>query len=152
MNFRNINILFFFIALLFISCSESNPTIPQEDHFEATGVILKSNNAILLKACKNEFAPEYDDMLNLALDEELVLDVSFTGDDCQELDPPDDIDKSLSFVITDGEKISAEISEQNRWQLKLKGLSIGTTTIEIQIVHAGHPDFKSPLISVTVTE
>ena len=46
---------FLFFAALFISCSDDNPVTPQEEHFEAVGMIIYDGQDKLM----DYFGPDY---------------------------------------------------------------------------------------------
>lgn len=147
---RSIYILFAFSLLLFVSgCDEDNPVEDQEDHFEAEGLLLK-NSGILIA---DIFQGVTDDTL-IAPEGAISdhMDVTFYNSGKQEINPPDDSDKELIWVIddTDVAEVWQHPGEEGGYEIHLRGLEEGETHIEFFISHNGHNDFRSGKFPVRV--
>ena len=151
------------VVFLTTSCdSDSNPISPEE-HIDAEGFILESNEIEVYR--EFEGAIIVND-LNLAVNGTLDLSVHFLDHDGDEIEHEDETgheegeDDELSFVISDISIISVEMEEHtddddgdeehHELGFELTGLSIGTTTFTLSLMHDGHADYTSLPISVTV--
>jgi len=58
----------------------------------------------------------------------------------------------LGWSVTDGSIAEVEQhSEDGKWNFHIKGKKLGTTAIEIKIMHGDHADFVSKPIPIEVT-
>jgi len=137
------------VILLFGACSEDDPVTPQEEHFEAIGVVLTTSGIQMVSILRGETS----DTLYAVVDEiSDHLEVKFYNEDEQVVDAPDDGEKTLSWEIADTDivEVHQDDGHDGEFEFHLKGLKPGTTTIELFIMHAGHADFRSGKIPVVV--
>lgn len=137
------------MLLLFTACSEDDPVTPQEEHFEAIGVVLTTSGIKMASILRGET----DDTLYAQVDDiSDHLEVQFYNEDEQIVEAPDDDDKTLSWEIGDMDilEVHQDDGHDGEFEFHLKGLSPGTTTLELFIMHAGHADFRSGKIPVMV--
>ncbi|MBI2420370.1 MAG: hypothetical protein HYV28_21120 [Ignavibacteriales bacterium] len=66
------------------------------------------------------------------------------------INAPASTDYKLGLVITDTSAVGYVQDSPTDWAFHLKGKKTGTTTIELQVQHAGHVDVKTPKFHVTV--
>lgn len=135
--------------LLFIACSEDDPVAPQEEHFDAIGVVLTTSGIEIVSILRGET----DDTLYAQVGEVSDhLEVKFYNEDEQTVDAPDDREKTLSWEIGDTEivEVHQDDGHDGEFEFHLKGLKPGATTLELFIMHAGHADFRSGKIPVVV--
>ena len=85
-------------VFIFPACSEDDPVTPQEEHFEAIGVVLSNSGIRIASILRGETA----DTLHVEVDElSDHIEVSFYDEDERIIDAPDDADKTLSWEIGD---------------------------------------------------
>jgi len=142
-------LLIVFTCGLLAACSEDDVTTPPEEHFEAIGVYL-SNSGIELASILRGVT---DDTLFVPLDSSTDhIDVQFYDEDENIIDGPEDSDKQLAWII--GNTALCEVwqhaGEEGGYDVHLRGLAEGLTTIEFLINHEGHSDFRSGNIPVRV--
>lgn len=152
--YSSIAVLLFSLSLLFVSCSdEDDPSEPQHEHFEAEGWIFEDaagRDYIVIYEGKfdnsgiaTEFIVPFDDMTD-------HFEIYFLDHDKDEINPPDDDDKKLGWVIGDESIVEVHRHDDEEWEFHLKGLKVGETDIEFQIVHNDHADVKTIKIPVKV--
>lgn len=139
-----------FISLFFYSCSENSPT-ENDDHYEASGLLLKQGNTIYMRIFEAKFDNNYNQSITLKTGQEsMVFSIVFLDEDGKELEEPTDPDKSFGWVIDDNTIVNLEYDMKNKWSFRLKGLKDGSTNLELRLNHHDHPDFKTPKIPVIV--
>jgi hypothetical protein len=62
-----------------------------------------------------------------------------------------DIEEGSTTGTTWGNAAIAETVPHDAWSFHVKGKTVGSTTLKIDLLHNGHSDFTTPLIPVTVT-
>ena len=158
----NIKQLFLFslITFLAVSCGDDHDH-DHEDHLDAEGFVLESNEMVVYRQFEGEVTI---DSLILAIDEIWDLSVHFLDHDGNEIehDDGDHGEDSLSFEIENSDIISIVVEdhedddghdhgdEHHELAFELVGVSSGTTTFTLSLMHEGHADFVSLPISVTV--
>ena len=152
--------LFIFLALISISCDDSHDHDHDEEHIDAEGFVLESDGVVVYRQFEGEVTI---DNLILAVNDTLDLSVHFLDHDGDEIEHEDEEDEEeeLSFSISDSNIISIEVEdhdndghdhgeEHHELAFELMGLSSGTTTFTLSLMHEGHADYVSLPISVTV--
>lgn len=149
------------VFALFVGCSEDedNPAGEDSEHAEAYGCVLIFGSDTLVTADTTAVTGG----LTVAVDDTLgPIEVWFLDEDGDlfrpehdDAGPLDHEEHELDIRIEDGTLATAslghEISEEFEWAFYLNGLSAGTTTLRVAILHEGHDDFTSALIPLTVT-
>lgn len=155
-------ILLFTIILLpvFTSCSdETDPVIPPSEHFEPEGWVVRDATTkpilvvwqgIIQTSWNSTSVPDTLYAPLNALSDHFT--VKFLDINKNIINPPTDADHQFSWLITDPSKLSIIQDSPADWAFHLKGLTIGTSTIELQVLHLGHVDVKTPKIPVIVRE
>ena len=77
-------------------------------------------------------------------------EIKFLDENEQEIDPPDDANKSFGWVIADQLVVEVYRHDNQEWEFHLNGLKVGETTIEFRVMHNDHYDFHTPNIPVSV--
>jgi hypothetical protein len=134
--------------LFFISCSD-DPVTPQEDHFEAEGMVFYQSGIKIAEI----FRGVTQDTLSIGASVEGPhTDIKFYNSNKVEIDPPDYTKQPLAWELAD--TIFAEIEqhagEEGSYEFHLVGKVAGITTVEFFIMHEGHADFRSGKIPVKV--
>ena len=160
--------VFIFAGLVAISCDDSS-TGPAEEHIDAEGMILESNETEMYREFEGEVVTNN---LTMAIGTTIDLSVHFLDHDGNEIEHEDEEhsdeegeEDELSFQISDSSVISAVAEEHEEGDgdddgdeehhelgFELTGLSVGTTTFTVSLMHDGHADYTSLPITVTITE
>jgi len=135
-------------------CEEADHDHDDEDiHTDAEGFVLESDGNEIYK----QFQGAVEGNLNLTVNQMLELSVHFLDDDENEIEYHGDDEDGLDFEIVDMNVISIELEEHDDHDhgdhglgFELTGLSSGTTTFTLSLMHNGHSDFMSLPITVTV--
>jgi len=147
--------VFIFAGLVAISCDDSS-TGPTEEHIDAEGMILESNETEMYREFEGGVVTNN---LTMAVGTTIDLSVHFLDHDGNEIEHEDeehsdeeDEEGELSFQISDSSVISAIAEEHHELGFELTGLSVETTTFTVSLMHDGHADYTSLPITVTITE
>ncbi len=135
--------------ILLTACDEDDPVTPQENHFEAIGVVLTTSGMNVASILRGET----DDTLYAEVGKVSDhLEVQFYNEDEQIVDAPDDGDKTLSWEIGDTSilEVHQDDGHEGEFEFHLEGLATGMTTLELFIMHEGHADFRSGKFTVIV--
>ena len=125
----------------------------EDVHTDAEGFVLESDGNEIYR----QFQGAVEGNLNLTVNQMLELSVHFLDDDENEIEYHGDDEDGLDFEIVDMNVISIELEEHDDHDhgdhglgFELTGLSSGTTTFTLSLMHNGHSDFMSLPITVTV--
>ncbi|HSL90823.1 MAG TPA: hypothetical protein VK870_16085 [Ignavibacteriaceae bacterium] len=138
----------FLLLFLLVSCSD-DPVTPQEDHFEAEGIVFLQSGIKIAEIFRGVttdtlFAPE--GALSAG------IDVKFYNSNKEMIDAPDPVEQSFAWQIDNPALVEVwqHPGEEGGYEFHLRGLADGTTQIEFFIMHEGHADFRSGKITVAV--
>lgn len=146
-----IGLFVIFSILLITSCSEEQLTEPQHEHFEAYGIKIMHSDSLYMQVFNAKIDTNYHQSFELVMNTSpQTFTVVFLDEEGKEMSYPDDLEKKLGWVITDTNKVKAKISADSKWAFELEPKLPGNTTIEIRLNHIDHPDFKTPLIPITI--
>ena len=167
--FNKITSLFlfvFFLSLFLVSCSDSDPVAPSEEHFEAAGFVISDEAGnVLFKQLKGQIDTEISSNFSILLASgELHYDIEFLDEDGNDIGVPgeDDHDHNEAMIETiieseedhtlsfESEDMTMFEVEIEGWELHINPLKTGTTTFRVQILHEGHPDFTSPFFPMEI--
>jgi hypothetical protein len=146
------------IALLFVllsGCKESNP-VEQEEHFEPEGWLFENLNEIpVLVVWRAEIQSEWNNnslsnRFTVGINDSVLIKTRFLDSSGLIMEYPQDQEYSLGWLLANN--IYADISPDpvDRWSFWLRGVSSGSTTVEMRVLHGGHADVITPLISIDV--
>ncbi|MCO6474257.1 MAG: hypothetical protein PHW27_06060 [Melioribacteraceae bacterium] len=144
-------IFIFVLGLISINaCSEDDPVAPQEEHFEAIGMIIETSGIRVASILRGETDDTLHAFVNIDSDH---YEVKFYDEDENIVDPPDDEDQTFDWQIDNPEilEVSQHEAHQGEFEFHLRGKAEGTTFIEFFIMHLGHPDFRSGKFPVKVS-
>lgn len=147
---KKVSILF--LSLLFtISCSDNNPTEP-EDHFQPEGwVFINGASQRFMQIFQGKFSVGSDTLFTVPNGENTDhISIKFLDSKGIEIDPPTDKDKKLSWDIMDTTIVWLERHDDEEWEFHLEGKKTGETEIQFYIMHNGHSDVRSGYIKVKV--
>ena len=138
----------FIFSLFFISCSD-DPVTPQEDHFEAEGIVFLESGIMIAEIFRGVttdtlFAPE--GALSAG------IDVKFYNSNKEMINPPNSAEQTFAWEIDNPNLVEVwqHPGEEGGFEFHLRGLVEGVTQMEFFIMHEGHADFRSGKIIVTV--
>jgi hypothetical protein len=156
--------IFFLLVLVLIltnsACTdESDPIVPPSEHFEPEGWIIRdATTKPVLVVWQGVIQTSWNSVpvpdtlyapLNALSDH---YTVKFLDINKNIINPPSDADHQFGWLITDPSKLSIIRDNPTDWAFHLKGLMVGTTTLELQVLHVGHVDVKTPKIPVIIRE
>lgn len=145
---------YFFILMLGMlsinACSEDDPVAPQEEHFEAIGMIIETSGIRVASILRGETNDTLYALVGVASDH---FDVKFYDEDENIVDPPNDEDQTFDWQIDNPEilEVFQDEAHQGEFEFHLRGKAEGSTFIEFFIMHLGHPDFRSGKFPVKVS-
>lgn len=136
-------LLVFSMSLFLVSCDDSDPVAPSEEHFEAAGFMIKNETGdIIFKTLKGQIDNSVSTVFSIALSDGLgQYEIEFLDEEGNNIGEPDETGTSL---LIDIEGIELATILIDMWGFSLTPTQIGTTNFRIQILHEGHPDFTSP--------
>jgi len=68
------------------------------------------------------------------------------------MNPPVDAEHEFAWMITDTTFFEIIRDNPTDWAFHLKGKKEGKTTLELQVLHLGHVDVRTPKIPVIIKE
>lgn len=142
-------ILFIALSLkLFIAC-EDDPVTPQEDHFEAIGMVFYTSGIEVARILRGETSDTLFALKDTLSDH---FEVMYFDKEENIVDPPSEEHASLSWQIEDQTIVNVwqHEGEEGAFEFHLNGLNIGETEIEFFIMHSDHSDYRSGKIPVKV--
>lgn len=138
-----------FLSFVIISCSKDEPLAPEEDHFEAEGMVFYESGIKIVEIFRGVttdtfFVPSGSMTPH--------IDVKFLSPERELLDPPDYREKPMGWAISDTSIVSLhqDAGDEGKYEFHLEGKKAGVTDIEFFVLHEGHPDFRSGKIPVKV--
>ena len=150
-NLKQLFILMF-VALVAVSCDNS-PASPDDNHIDVDGLAIELNGVEVYK----EFEGVITNNMILNVSDTLHLTVHFLdheGNEIEHEDGEEEEEEELEFDITDSNIIAITMDDHDddhhELEFELVGLSAGTTTFSLSLMHDGHADYNSLAISVTV--
>lgn len=138
----------FLLLFVLVSCSD-DPITPQEDHFEAEGIVFLQSGIKIAEIFKGETS---DTLLAPLGSMTTGIDVKFYNSNKEIIEPPIDPDLSFAWEIADTNTVNVwqHPGEEGSFEFHLQGSSVGETLMEFFIIHEGHADFRSGKITVSV--
>jgi hypothetical protein len=149
-NFFNLTIIVGLLSIILISCSkEENPLPPQEEHFEAEGMVFLQSGIMVASIFRGVTT---DTLIAPEGGRSDHFDVKFYDENQNVIDPPSSSDQTLDWEIENENLLTVwqHPGEEGGYEFHLDGLAEGTTHIEFFIVHEGHNDYRSGLVPVRV--
>lgn len=149
--------LFLLTIIVFVSgClfddEKSDPDAPQQDHFEAEGIVLIESGVRFFSMYRGviDTAVGKVDTLVVPVGMTPHWKIKFLDSEGKEIDPPDDKNKSFGWVISDPSLVEVYRHDGQVWEFHLNGLAVGETDIEFRVMHNDHYDFHTLKIPVSV--
>lgn len=142
--FKNILLTVLFLFIIVGCKKEENPIVPEE-HFEAEGLYLLNNKSdTVVYYFQGKFrATDTLSVTNGNYGDD--LSVRFLDATGKSMNPQGEEADGYSFdwAIADTSKAKAELLATKFWDFKIFGKKVGQTTIELQMLHLGHVDFRT---------
>ena len=138
------------LLLFIISCEDDHDH--DEEHTDAEGFILESSSGTQVY---KEFKGTQTGSVTLTSGETLELTVHFLGDDGKELEHDEHegeeegelkvsgFNSSIASVEVEEEHGDHGDEEEHEMALEIKGVSAGSTSFKLELMHDGHADYTS---------
>jgi len=138
------------LLLFIISCEDDHDH--DEEHTDAEGFILESSSGTQVY---KEFKGTQTGSVTLTSGETLELTVHFLGDDGKELEHDEHegeeegelkvsgFNSSIATVEVEEEHGDHGDEEEHEMALEIKGVSAGSTSFKLELMHDGHADYTS---------
>jgi hypothetical protein len=149
---------FFMLAVtmfLITGCKdESNPLHPEE-HFEPEGWLFEDSLGVpLLVVWQAQVQPTWhntvlNDRFSVGATEALTIRTRFLDSSGQVMDYPDE-DYTLGWLLNNDTIASISHHQADKWSFVITGLTSGSTTVELRVLHGGHADVITPLLVIDV--
>lgn len=132
-----------FLALFIVSCEDDHDH--NEEHTDAEGFILETSSGTEMY---REFKGTQTGSVTLTAGDTLELSVHFLDDNGKEMEH----DEHEGEEEEEGElKVSGfnssvalvEVEEEHEMGLEIIGVSIGSTSFKLELMHDGHADYTS---------
>jgi len=132
-----------FLALFIVSCEDDHDH--NEEHTDAEGFILETSSGTEMY---REFKGTQTGSVTLNAGDTLELSVHFLDDNGKEMEH----DEHEGEAEEEGElKVSGfnssvalvEVEEEHEMGLEIIGVSIGSTSFKLELMHDGHADYTS---------
>ena len=151
--FAAVAVLTFFV----IGCGSDDPMSHQEEHFEPEGLVIIESGRRFFRYFRGQIDASGGrlDHLDAPLNEETPhWSIRFLDEDGDEIAPPDDPDFKFTWAIADPTvlEVVQDADDVGKFDFHLRGLKVGETTIELQVTHDDHVDFRTMPIPVHVGE
>ena len=138
------------LLLFIVSCEDDHDH--DEEHTDAEGFILESSSGAQVY---KEFKGTQTGSVTLTSGETLELTVHFLGDDGKELEHDEHegeeegelkvsgFNSSIATVEVEEEHGDHGDEEEHEMALEIKGVSAGSTSFKLELMHDGHADYTS---------
>jgi len=148
--FYKLTIIVSLLSIFSLSCSkEENPLPPQEEHFEAEGMVFLQSGITVASIFRGVTT---DTLIAPEGGRSDHFDAKFYDENQNVIDPPSSAEQTLAWQIDDETKLTVwqHPGEEGGYEFHLDGIAEGTTHIEFFVVHEGHNDYRSGQILVRV--
>lgn len=147
--FRFPSLLLLVAALFTFSACDSNSVDDHEDeHADAEGLVLRASGQQIVEVKEGVVTGS---ITVQAGDETPLIVVEFRDHDGNEVHTEDlGSEFSLGYRFGDSSIAGWEQHEGENWEFHVLGLAEGTTTLELELLHGDHADFRTPTITVEV--
>lgn len=152
-------LLFVFTLTFFVGCKdEVNPVTPPEEHFEPEGWLIRDATLRPVLVVFQGFVQNtwngnpVDTILYAPLNAlSKHYSVRFVNAQKEIINQPSSA-YSLGFAITDTSILTTVKDSPTDWAFHLKGKKIGSTSLELRVLHGSHADVITPKIRVMIKE
>ena len=160
-------------AMLFtIGCEDDDHDDHEEGHTDADGFVLEHNGTEHYRQFQGEITtPDGSGALTVTVGGDLELTVHFLDDDGNEIEHSDEegeedhedgleitvADESIAHVEVEGHDEEGDDDgdddhdhDEHGMAIHVEGVSVGSTTFTLMLMHDGHSDFTSLPVNVNV--
>jgi hypothetical protein len=132
----------FILPFSLTACSDDDEEM-MEEHAEADGLILRLGGSSIAMV---DGAAVTGGIAVPTGGATQAIDIAFLDEDGDEFTP----DEEMTLDVTVADTGGATDTQVDLWSFRLNGVSAGSTTLTVTIIHEGHSDYTSPAIPVTV--
>ncbi|MFZ1519940.1 MAG: hypothetical protein WAU11_14255 [Ignavibacteriaceae bacterium] len=160
LKYSYIVLILLLLVITTTSCSdETDPVIPPTEHFEPEGWVIRDATTkpilvvwqgVIQTTWNSAAVPDTLYAPLNALSDHYT--VKFLDINKNIINPPTDTDHGFGWLITNTSMLEIIRDNPTDWAFHLKGLTNGTTSLELQVLHVGHVDVKTPKIPVIIRE
>ncbi len=143
-------------GLFFGGSCEEDPVTPQEEHFDAVGLVVYQSGLKIIDYYAPDYTPNVtaiNDTINIDQGLTPHYEVKFYDENKNEIDPPTESDKAFGMWVQDMSVVSIwwHPGDEGKFEFHLNGLKEGSTRVKFQVLHLGHPDFETLPVVVNVS-
>lgn len=143
------------LAVFLSGCGKDDPVTPQEEHYEAEGLVLLDGGQRFFRYFQGRIDSGDGRAEALEVHHGEVTNkwtIRFLDRDGNEMAPPDGEGFTFTWEIADRDivEVVQDAGEAGQFVFALRGLEDGETTIKLQISHEGHVDFTTQALPVHV--
>ena len=143
------------VAVILAGCGKDDPITPQEEHYEAEGLVLLDSGQRFFRYFQGRIDSGDGRAEALEVTHGEVTgkwSIRFLDRDGNEMAPPTGEGFTFTWEIADRSivEVVQDEAEAGQFVFALRGLEDGETTIRLQISHEGHVDFTTQPIPVHV--
>lgn len=137
-----------------VGCGSDNPTSTQEEHFEPEGLVLIESGVRFFRYFRGQI--DANDGRHSEIEAPVGLtphwSIKFLDENGAEIDAPNDPDYKFTWSIADPTILAVvqDEGDEGSFEFHLQGLKEGETTIEFQVSHVDHVDFRTIPLEVHV--
>ncbi len=160
LKYSYIVLILLLLIIITTSCSdETDPVIPPTEHFEPEGWVIRGATTkpilvvwqgVIQTTWNSAITPDTLYAPLNALSDHYTI--KFLDINKNIINPPTDVDHEFGWLITNTSMLEIIRDNPTDWAFHLKGLTNGTTSLELQVLHVGHVDVKTPKIPVIIRE
>ena len=135
-------LVFGFISLFQVMGCEDNDS-EGEEHTDSEGFILESSSGTEIY---REFKGSQSGSISLITGDTLALSVHFLDDDGKELEHEEGEEEGEGELVISGFNLSIasfEVEEDDEMSMEIIGVSIGSTSFKLKLMHEEHADYTS---------
>ena len=135
-------LVFGFISLFQVMGCEDNDS-EGEEHTDSEGFILESSSGTEIY---REFKGSQSGSISLITGDTLELSVHFLGDDGKELEHKEGEEEGEGELVISGFNLSIasfEVEDDDEMSMEIIGVSIGSTSFKLKLMHEEHADYTS---------
>tara|TARA_B100000579_G_scaffold404984_1_gene390267 strand:+ start:300 stop:821 length:522 start_codon:yes stop_codon:yes gene_type:complete len=150
-------------ALLFTTGCEDDDHDHDEEHTDADGFVLEHDGTEHYRQFQGVVTtPDGSGALTVTVDGDLELSVHFLDDDGHEIEHSEeegeeDHEDGLEVTVADESVAHVEVEghdeeggDDHGMAIHVEGVSVGSTTFTLALMHDGHSDFTSLPVTVNV--
>ena len=139
------------------ACGKDDPLTPQEEHFEAEGLVLIDAGQRFFRYFQGRIDSDNGRVEALEVPHGQLTSkwsIRFLDEDGNEMAPPGGEGHTFTWEIENKSivEVVQDDGDEGKFVFYMRGLEDGETTIKLQISHEGHVDFTTLPIPVHVEE